>query len=160
MTIKYIKQTDLLLDIVPFVHEEKVFGLYGGTALNLFVWDMLRFSTDLDLVFLPVRKRNEFLTETRLALKNILKNVKRKFPDVKVHDKTDKLKLFFQREESSNIVKIEVNFVMRQSLGTPSLRILCQKARDMFQKTCEMMVLPVDQLYGSKMVVALDRQHP
>lgn len=95
-----------------------------------------------------------------MALKNILKNVKRNFPDIKAHDKIDKLKLFFQREQSSNIVKIEVNFVMRQSLGTPSLRILCQKARDMFQKSCEMMVLPVDQMYGSKMVATLDRQHP
>ena len=32
----YIRQTELLLRVLPYIHEMGVFALHGGTAINLF----------------------------------------------------------------------------------------------------------------------------
>ena len=38
----YFKQAELMLKIIPHVAAETCFALKGGTAINLFVRDMLR----------------------------------------------------------------------------------------------------------------------
>ena len=38
----YRRTVELLLDIAPRVFAEPDFALKGGTAINLFVWDMPR----------------------------------------------------------------------------------------------------------------------
>ena len=40
-------QVQLLLRILPAIAREEVFGLKGGTAINLFVRDMPRLSVDI-----------------------------------------------------------------------------------------------------------------
>ena len=49
----YKKQAALLLDILPEIEMEKIFGLHGGTAINLFYFDMPRLSIDIDLTYIP-----------------------------------------------------------------------------------------------------------
>ncbi len=44
-------QVQLLLRILPAIAREEVFGLKGGTAINLFVRDMPRLSVDIDLTY-------------------------------------------------------------------------------------------------------------
>jgi len=53
----YRAQVDLLLQVLPYVAKEKIFALKGGTAINLFVREMPRFSVDIDLTYLPVDSR-------------------------------------------------------------------------------------------------------
>jgi hypothetical protein len=36
MELIYIRQTELLLRVLPYIHEPGVFALHGGTAINLF----------------------------------------------------------------------------------------------------------------------------
>jgi hypothetical protein len=53
----YIRQTELLLRVLPYVHEIGVFALHGGTAINLFHDEMPRLSIDIDLTYLPIVNR-------------------------------------------------------------------------------------------------------
>ncbi len=53
----YFKQAELLIRIMPFIADESCFAIKGGTAINLFIRDLPRLSVDIDLVYLPVGKR-------------------------------------------------------------------------------------------------------
>ena len=59
LALQYKDQVKLLLDILPVVAKRRCFALKGGTALNLFIWDMPRLSVDIDLVYLPINDREE-----------------------------------------------------------------------------------------------------
>ena len=45
----YRDQAQLLIDVLPYVAQQKVFALKGGTAINLFHRDLPRLSVDIDL---------------------------------------------------------------------------------------------------------------
>ncbi len=60
-TSNYYRQVQLLVQIIPFVAEQKCFALKGGTAINLFVRNLPRLSVDIDLVYLPMKERDEAL---------------------------------------------------------------------------------------------------
>ena len=59
MNEHYRDQVRLLLDILPLVMAETTLALKGGTAINLFEWDLPRLSVDLDLTYLPNHGRND-----------------------------------------------------------------------------------------------------
>ena len=54
MNEAYREQVRLMLDLLPFIAEESIFALKGGTAINFFVRDMPRLSVDIDLTYLPL----------------------------------------------------------------------------------------------------------
>ena len=49
----YADTVRLLLTVAPEVFANDLFGMKGGTALNLFLHDMPRLSVDIDVVYLP-----------------------------------------------------------------------------------------------------------
>ena len=51
--------------------QEKEFALKGGTALNFFYLNLPRLSVDIDLTFLPVKPRDETLTDITNSLSRI-----------------------------------------------------------------------------------------
>ncbi|MCU7944538.1 MAG: nucleotidyl transferase AbiEii/AbiGii toxin family protein [Candidatus Thiodiazotropha sp. (ex Cardiolucina cf. quadrata)] len=51
---RYRAQVDLLIRCLPAVAKVRTFALKGGTAINLFHYDMPRLSVDIDLTFLPI----------------------------------------------------------------------------------------------------------
>jgi hypothetical protein len=53
MNNTYKEQVRLLLRILPLIYQEKDFAVYGGTAINLFIKNMLRYSVDVDLIYIP-----------------------------------------------------------------------------------------------------------
>ena len=57
-------------------------------------------------------------------------------------------------------MKIEVNVVFRGSVLPVERRPLSAKTSDLFGVEFELPVLAPDELYASKLVAALDRQHP
>ena len=65
---RYRQQVDLLVRTLPFVAAEPIFALKGGTAINLFIRDLPRFSVDIDLTHLPLKPRDEALVEIDDAL--------------------------------------------------------------------------------------------
>lgn len=68
---QYEKQVGLLVRVMPFVAEEAVFALKGGTAINLFVRDMPRLSVDIDLTYVPVEPREASLKGIDAAMRRI-----------------------------------------------------------------------------------------
>ena len=50
---RYTDRVRLLVEILPVLAQEPRFALKGGTAINLFEWDMPRLSVDIDLTYLP-----------------------------------------------------------------------------------------------------------
>lgn len=53
----YKDQVKLLIRILPIIYQEKDFAVHGGTAINLFIKDLPRYSIDVDLTYIPLRPR-------------------------------------------------------------------------------------------------------
>lgn len=154
----YRQQVSLLLNVLPEVAKEKSFALHGGTAINLFIRDMLRLSVDIDLTYIPIEDRATSLKSIAEALQRIKENIERVVPGVRIAARLDSGKL--QVSSNGADIKIEVNLVNRGTLAEPKDMLLCEKAQTTFEAFCVMPVVPVGQLFGGKIVAALDRQHP
>ncbi|MBV7533798.1 nucleotidyl transferase AbiEii/AbiGii toxin family protein [Chitinophaga sp. sic0106] len=158
MQANYKKQVSLLLQILPEVAEEKCFALHGGTAINLFVRNMPRLSVDIDLTYLPIQDRKKSVAEISAALQRIKSHIEGVIPNVHILHRAENAKLLVSSKGAE--VKLEVNLTNRGGLAEPREMELCQRAQDEFEAFCVMPVVSQGQLYGGKIVAALDRQHP
>ncbi len=158
MEVNYRKQVTLLLNVLPEVAKEKCFALHGGTAINLFVRDMPRLSVDIDLTYLPIEDRATSLMHIAAALEKIKGNIERVIPGVRVDHRKDAAKLHIAANKVD--VKLEVNLVNRGALSNPREMTLCSKAQNDFEAFCVVSVVTFGQLFGGKIIAALDRQHP
>lgn len=154
----YRQQVSLLLSVLPEVAKEKSFALHGGTAINLFIRDMPRLSVDIDLTYLPIEERETSLRNIADALQRKKANIEKVIPGVRITPRLDAGKL--QVSSSGIDIKVEVNLVNRGTLAEPQNMPLCEKAQTTFEAFCVMPVVPSGQLFGGKIVAALDRQHP
>lgn len=157
----YRAQVQLLVRVLPLVAEETAFALKGGTAINLFVRDMPRLSVDIDLAYLPVEDRDTSLKAIDAALTRlgdrITKDLGAKVTPVRVGADKDLIRLLVT---ASNVtIKIEVTPVIRGSVFPVTTRRVSQRVEDDFG-FAEMQVVSLADLYGGKIVAALDRQHP
>lgn len=154
----YRRQVDLLLKVLPEVEKEKCFALHGGTAINLFVRNMPRLSVDIDLTYLLIEDRKTSLTNIVIALERIKNNIERIIPQSQVIHNKENGKLLIT--VNSAAIKLEVNLVNRGTLAAPREMTLCENAQNEFQSFCTMPVVSTGQLFGGKIIAALDRQHP
>lgn len=156
----YFTQVNLLLQILPLVAREPVFALKGGTAINLFVRDLPRLSVDIDLVYLPLKPRAEALAEIAAALGRIADNTENMIANARVirSPRPDAPKLVVQADATQ--VKIEPNAVLRGSVHPPETRSIAPAVEALFGRFVAMPVVSLADLYGGKLVAALDRQHP
>lgn len=154
----YKKQVSLLLSVLPEVAREKCFALHGGTAINLFVRDMPRLSVDIDLTYLPIENRDTSIRNIGEALERIKANIEKVIPKVRVthREGVGKLQIAVPGAE----IKLEVNLTNRGTLSEPKDMPLCAKAQNDFDAFVSMAIVPTGQLFGGKIVAALDRQHP
>jgi predicted nucleotidyltransferase component of viral defense system len=158
MNEAYKKQVALLIRIMPLVYRVKDFAVHGGTAINLFVKDMPRYSVDIDLTYLPLKNREESLQEINNHLIGLKQQIEKAIPGIKVIHKPAVLKLLCVKDNA--MVKIEVNGTKRGIIGEVEDRTLCKKAQSEFQMSCTARVVPFSVLYGGKIAAALSRQHP
>lgn len=159
----YKKQVELLLNVLPFIEQEKCFALKGGTAINLFVRNMPRLSVDIDLTYMGEESRKQALTLIAVALLRIKSKVESKIPGSKVKSskrisQNDEAKIYIERNGVT--VKVEANPVIRGSLYSTNARTLQTAAVEEFEVELEMTVANLGDLYGGKLAAALDRQHP
>ncbi|TWW00076.1 nucleotidyl transferase AbiEii/AbiGii toxin family protein [Chitinophaga pinensis] len=154
----YKKQVSLLLSVLPEVAKEQCFALHGGTAINLFVRNMPRLSVDIDLTYLPIEDRAASLKSIEDALERIRANIEKVIPGVRVTHRRDAAKLQISAHKVD--IKLEVNLVNRGALAAPRVMELCEKAQNEFEVFCVMPVVTNGQLFGGKIIAALDRQHP
>lgn len=158
----YQQQVALLMRVVPFVAEERIFALKGGTAINLFVRDMPRLSVDIDLTYLPVEGRPASLSAIDAAMLRIKGRIEQGILGVKVNA---------SRSADENVVtklvvrvggvqiKIEVTPVLRGTVYDPAVTSVVPAVEDAFG-FAEMQVVSFADLYAGKIVAAFDRQHP
>jgi len=161
MNPTYVQTVNLLLDIAPTVFQTPRFAMKGGTALNLFVQDLPRLSVDIDVVFINHRAdRYTALQEIAQELQRIEAAIAAMGYETrtrKVHG-GDEVKLSIFSAEAE--VKVEVNFVFRGTVLPVQTRSLSEKTQALFSKNIQVPVLSPSELYGSKLVAAMDRQHP
>lgn len=154
----YKDQVGLLIRIIPLIYPIKEFAVHGGTAINLFVRDMSRYSVDLDITYLPIKERQESIADINRILLDLKKSIERAIPGIRVVHKSAVWKLLCTKDGAT--VKIEVNGIKRGVIGEIEERELCPKARNEFNMSCRAKIVPFTQLYGGKISAALSRQHP
>ena len=161
MNKSYVETVRVLLESLLVIFEAPHFAVKGGTAINLFFQGMPRLSVDIDVVYTDH-------TATRpAALKAIgdeLEKARQKLlklgleAEVSATKDGDEIKVFIQCGRI--LVKVEVNHVFRGTVLPVETRPLHSEARRIFTTDLSAPVLATAELYGSKLVAALDRQHP
>lgn len=161
MNQNYIDTVRLLLAIAPAVFASGRFAMKGGTALNLFVQAMPRLSVDIDLVYvdhLPDRQAAlQLIGQELAAVKAALMQQKLRV-HLPANADGDEVKLVVSNDVAQ--VKVEVNFVFRGTVLPTETRPLVGTAQNLFTTDLAVPVLATAELYGSKLVAAMDRQHP
>lgn len=162
----YLDTVRLLLSIAPDVFDTANFAMKGGTAINLFMQNLPRLSVDIDVVYtdhVPDRDTalkhiGEELARSKAAIEKQGFNAKYSQTAANGRQKGSDVKLTVFSDETS--VKVEVNYVFRGTLLVPQSRQLVLAAREKFNADLALPILHEAELYGSKLVAAMDRQHP
>ena len=161
MNRTYLETARLLTQVAPLILSDDTFALKGGTAINLFVRDMPRLSVDLDLVFPDHRlTREQALDRINAAIRGAANRLNSRGFQTYAVAAADagETKLLVRRGGAE--VKVEVNFVMRGTVYPVRAGSLTAKARDLLMADLELPLVATEDLYGGKLVAALDRQHP
>lgn len=157
----YADTVRLLLNIAPGVFDNDIFAMKGGTAINLFLRDMPRLSVDIDVVYLPWQTpRDEALQAINQELAAIAQRVEPLGVQARLIRSKDlgDTKLIVENDTSQ--VKVEVNVVFRGTVLPATRSPLSARTSDLFGVEFEVPTLAADELYASKLVAAMDRQHP
>lgn len=155
----YAQKVELLLRLMPVVMEESVFAVHGGTAINLFLKDLPRYSVDIDLTYIPLADRTASIDDINSHLQSISENAKKAFKGMHIVPNYNTCKLLC--EYRGKQVKVEVNQTKRGIVGGEVItKPLSEKAQEEFGLYCEANLVPLTQLYGGKIAAALSRQHP
>ena len=161
MNPAYVQTVNLLLDIAPTVFQTTRFAMKGGTAINLFVQDLPRLSVDIDVVFIDHNPdRETALKEISQELNRIESAIMKmgyQAHIIKIHNGTE-VKIIISSPEVE--IKVEVNFIFRGTMLPVQSLSLSTKTQKLFSKNIQLPVLSPSELYGSKLVAAMDRQHP
>lgn len=157
----YIEAVRLLLESTPAIFETPHFAMKGGTAINLFIEGMPRLSVDIDVVYSDHQaSRDEALKFISRGLDATRKRLVSAGLEAEISATKDgdEIKLFIRR--GRNQVKVEVNHVFRGTVLPVETQRLGDEARKLFTTELSVPVLATPELYGSKLVAAMDRQHP
>ena len=84
MNKEYAQKVEILLRILPIVMGEKVFAVHGGSAINLFIKDLPRYSVDIDLTYTPLESREESINHISNHLQSIAEKAKRSFRGIHI----------------------------------------------------------------------------
>jgi hypothetical protein len=142
----YLDSARLLARVAPLVLVGDTFALKGGTAINLFVRDMPRLSQALERINEAIRQCAERLQKQGFQT------------HAPATAESGETQLLVRRGRIE--VKIEVNFVMRGVVRPVRTASLTPNARETLQADLEIPVVSLEDVYGGKLVAAMDRQHP
>ncbi len=164
MNETYIKQVELVLSVLPTVMQEECYAIEGGTAINFFWQDLPRLSVDIDLVYLPIQGRQSTLKVIDASLMRVKQNITRLNPTVEFIEKriTGGTCITLSVKANNTVIKIEPNTILRGNVYP-----VCEKditpaveAKLNISSFVSVRSLDMAELYGGKIVAALDRQHP
>lgn len=160
---RYERQVRLLIETLPHVMKDKRLALKGGTAINLFVRNLPRFSVDIDLTYLAIEPRDETIRNINTLLRDAASTIEKAVPQCKVkpnrgYDSQHEIKLLL--ESGDTTIKVEANYILRGCVLPCEARELVHPARERFERSVTVQSLSFADLYGGKICAALDRQHP
>lgn len=159
---KFFNQVELLLQVLPVLIEGTPFALKGGTAINLFLRNMPRFSIDIDLAYTAIESRKETLLYFNSTLPILGKKVVQRLSNIRwLAEKTragDIARLVFSNPVAE--IKVDVNHILRGSVNSCKELDLCKKAQQTFETFLSINCLSFEDIYAGKICAALDRQHP
>lgn len=150
------------MDVLPFIAEEKIFALKGGTAINFFFRDLPRLSVDIDLTYCPIESRDETLKKSNEAFDRIIDKLKSRL-GVHIVLQRDRKGEFVAKVDVQSKhaqIKIEPNFVFRGSVYPVSEMQAQPKVAEILERTVKVQVLSFEDLYAGKLCATLNRQHP
>ena len=128
MDDKYIKQVSLLVKCLPIIATEDCFAIKGGTAINLFYFNLPRLSVDIDLVYLPIEDRQTTFENIHASLNRISRRLISLGLSVQSNCKPEE-KLVCS--DGISEIKIEPNYVSRGFIYEPSTMEICEKAQSL-----------------------------
>lgn len=162
MNKNFLAQSRLVMDVLPFIAEEKVFALKGGTAINFFIRDLPRLSVDIDLTYCPIESRDATLKKSNDAFDRIIDKLKNRLGVHIVLQRDRKGEFVAKVDVQSKYaqIKIEPNFVFRGSVFPVKELQTQSKVAETLERTVKMQVLSFEDLYAGKLCATLNRQHP
>lgn len=161
MKPEYVDVVRLLVRVAPIIFAESGFALKGGTAINLFVRELPRLSVDLDLVFTDYSlDRGAALSAISSAVHRMAERATAMGYQVHVPSRQDGDEAKLLIRQGRREVKIEINQVLRGTILPVSLVRMVPAARNQLKADLRLPILATEELYGSKLVAALDRNHP
>ena len=161
MNREHLETARLLIQVAPLVFVNDQFGLKGGTAINLFLRDMPRLSVDLDVVFTDhTVGRREAISQINTAVRDAADRLRARRFEVYVPEAGGDGETKLMVRSGAAEVKVEINTVMRGTVHRVRRANLTPLARDTLLADIEIPVLASEDVYGGKIVAALDRQHP
>lgn len=130
-------------------------------GLNLFIEDLPRLSVDIDVVYTDHQASREAALK---AISKGLDDARKRLAGIGIEAEIsatkdgDEIKLFVRSRR--NLVKVEVNHVFRGTVLPVKPQRLSAETRKLFTTELSAPILAASELYGSKLVAAMDRQHP
>jgi predicted nucleotidyltransferase component of viral defense system len=158
---QYIDTARLMIQVAPLVFTDERFALKGGTAINLFLREMPRLSVDLDLTFTAYRlPRTTALAAINDAIRSAQARLNARGFATQVPQRNDGIEAKLLVTRGTIQVKVEINVVIRGTVDPVRRMSLTRKAREVILADVELPILSPNDIYGGKLVAALDRQHP
>lgn len=132
----YAQKVELLLRLMPIIMDEGVFAVHGGTAINLFLKDLPRYSVDIDLTHIPLSDRQTSIADINKHLASICEKAVKAFKGMHITPNYSTCKLLC--EYRGKQVKVEVNQTKRGIVSGPIVsQPLSEKAQEEFGLYCE-----------------------
>jgi predicted nucleotidyltransferase component of viral defense system len=157
----YLESARLLTRVAPLVLVDDTFALKGGTAINLFVRDLPRLSVDIDLVFHDHRvPREEALRRINEAIRRSALRLKKQGFETRAQTTAGAGETKLLVRTGKLEVKVEVNVILRGTVRPIRKASLTARSRETLEADLEVPMVSLEDLYGGKLVAAMDRQHP
>lgn len=151
-----------LLDILSVLKSNPVtkdaFVLKGGTALNLFMLDFPRISFDIDLNYTRFLSRSNMLRDRKLVNSEIQKLFRSEYKieiTKDVHALTQFAFHYKTMSGSSDMLKLEINYLIRVPILAPQIRRFKH-----FNLNIEFLCLDFQELLSGKIIALLSRYTP
>ncbi|MDR1968444.1 MAG: nucleotidyl transferase AbiEii/AbiGii toxin family protein [Burkholderiaceae bacterium] len=158
---RYTDRVRLLIEILPVLAREPRFALKGGTAINLFEYDLPRLSVDIDLTWLPVHDYAEdakLIAEALARLADVLRARPLQLQvQLSVGEGAGVTRLVASRGRAR--VQIETTPVMRGTAHPVRNMVVRPKVEEAFGFV-SVQVVDFADLYAGKLTAALTRGHP
>jgi predicted nucleotidyltransferase component of viral defense system len=160
---QYIKQVKLLLQCLPAIREQNDFAIKGGTAINLFIHDLPRFSVDIDLTYRHLEDREVSLAKIQAGLSNITNSLKKRNNQFIIKEQMSQKNRLLQNNytdkyQTKPVIKIHEDELIKLNKQTQEAKLQVRKVRP--QKTTSFSSMTLLGEKSSHQPIRSEPEHP